>query len=807
MNRALPVAVVLLLAVFAAGGWWLLQPPADLPAPAPDSGPAPAAATAQPEHDRTASVAPDEAPAIERVHAQVEDAHDDAGNGLLRVVATWDGEPAPGVLVSLRSSAPEHAYRVREQTLTNDEGQVTFADVAPGKWSLRSDRGDRHRLDVVPGPQDVAFELDAGVAVHGVVVDPEDRSVAGASVWLQTRDTGWAGGRVLTATDADGRFRLTHVPPHLSLGALADGFAPSPLVDLDTVDTSAPPAQVTLRLADRGGRIVGVVVDQRDRPVAGARVGAGRNGRHLDMRGMRVIERWSIRSTQTDRQGRFTLTSMPLGETPIACAAKGHGIWRSRCEVVAANPTELRIELLRAGTIHGTVTDGDGSPLAGALVRAYESEPGLSFLAGGQIDWDEMFGYSAAVTDADGRYEIEEVTAGTAHVFAQPGGRSFFDGPVPHARTELEVPPAGRVEWSPEVTEGRVVEGVVYYRDGHPMKNVFVTLTDERSGRQHTQTNNDEGVFRFVNLDDSSYTARVQMWDAPKDAPPLQASGLRPDRGRAELRATHDKPVKKAPGTVIGRIDDPGLRIRNPKAVTVTLSSAERWFRDGGKIVDGAFRFERVTPCRFRLTLMENEAVLAHSDWFELEAGAQLDTGVLRTVPGGSVRISAQRDAGANGIAPTLYLRHDEAPRSTSVALEGDEVLVDNLTPGHYQVTGYGKGLVAIKGEVTVEAGRVATLPLRLQGGTLTRFSIWVPTGEAVADYVYRIVTADGAVFREVRSGFGSAPTRPFPVAVTIPPGRYTMEFRAQEVLVGTATFTVGPEPTEDRIRIDLKRD
>jgi len=805
MHRALPVVVVVLLALLAAGVWWMTQPPAVLPAPSDETPGAASPATAHASPDDAATVQPEPA-AIERVTADAVEPTTTDTAGLLRVLATWDGEPAADVQITLRWSTREHAHRVREQRTTGADGRVVFADVPPGKWSLRSDRGDREAIDVVPGPQDVTFALEPGVAIVGVVVDPEQRPVPTAQVWLQTRGTDWSGGQVMTAADADGRFRLEHVPPHVSLGAFAPGFVQSSLVDLDTVDTSSPPAEVRLQLLAGGGQIVGVVLDEQDRPVADARVGAGKNQRFLDMRGDRVIERWSIRSVLTDRQGRFAMSGFAPDTVPIACTKAGYGIWRSTCEVEAGKACELEIRVQRAGTIFGTVTKGDGSPFAGALVRAYDKEPGLDFLAGGQIDWDEMFGHFATVADDQGRYELRDVTAGEAHVFVQPGGRYLDDGPVVHARTQLEVPSGGRVEWSPEVSEGLVLEGVVYYHDGHPMKHVFVTLTDEKNGREHVQTNNKLGVFRFVNLDDSVYGVRVQMWDAPDDAPPLQASGLRPGQGRVELRATHDKPIKKEPGTVIGRIDDLGLRIRNPKAVTVTLSSDERWFRDGGKVVDGAFRFDRVTPCRFRLTLMENEAVLGHSGWFELEPGAQLDTGVLQTVAPGSLRITAQRGAGAETVRPKLYLRHDASPRSTTVTLDGDSVLIENLTPGHYKISGYAKGLVAIKGEATVTTGDIAELPLTLTGGTLTRFAIWVPSNEAVKSYTYRVLHESGEEFRAVSSAFGSAPTRPFPVAITLPPGRFSMEFRALD-LAGSATFTVGAKPSEEPVRIDLKRE
>lgn len=808
MLRPILVALLLLVALVVASQW-ALAPPPGAPVPGGESavGAPGAVATAgrRPTDPATATGSPPTS-AADRVEAAAGELGAARTAGTLEVVATWDGAPANGVTLTLRRSTREHAYLVREQRRTDDDGRATFRDVPIGTWSLRSDRGDRKSVEVTPGAKELAFELEVGVTVDGVVRAPGGAAVADASVWLQTRHTDWSGGRVLTLTDADGRFALQHIPPHVSLGALAAGFAQSRLVDLDTVDTSSGRAEVILELGADGGGLHGVVVDDRGRPVQGARVGAGKNKRFLDMRGDRVIEKWSVRSTRTDERGRYALIGLPSGEQPVACSMPGFGVWRSSCQVEAGGSAEVNITLQRAGAIFGQVTKAEGAPFAGALVRAYDRAPGTSFLAGGQIDWDEMFGHFATVADEQGHYELTGVTAGEVHVFVQPGGGHFLDGPVVHQRTVLEVPPGGRVEWSPEVTEGRVLEGLVLYRDGYPMQNVFVTLSDEATGVERVQTNDRQGVFRFVNLDDAVYSVRVQMWDAPKGSPPLQATGLRPGQARAELIAQHDKPVKLAPGKVLGRIDDVGLRIRNRKDLRVVLASDQRWFRDGGQVEGGAFSFDRVTPCRFRLTLQEGEAVLAHSGWFELKEGEELDVGVLRTVPGGSVRVKAARGAGAETAAPTLYFRHDDASRSTVVTLTGDEQLVENLTPGHYKVTGYAKGLVSIKGEVAVAAGGVADLRLALTKGVLTKFEVWVPTDQVVAHYDYNIRDAAGIEFRSYGADFGSSPTRPFRISVTMPPGSYTIDYRADDVYVGEQAFDVADQPAAEPIRVDLRR-
>ncbi len=804
MSRSVPF---ILLAASLLAAYWLLSPPGPptLPPGAATQRDGSDVATARTSAQSGAATADAQRPDA-NVRVAATPAVDRApAAGLLRVTATWGAAPAPDVLLTLRWATREHANRVLTQARTDPQGRATFVDVPIGRWSLRSDRGDRSALDVEAGEQDVAFALDRGVSVQGSVVGPDEAPVAGAAVWLQTRYTDWTGGRELTVTDSTGVFRLDHVPAHVSLGAFAAGFGPSPLVDLDTVDTDTQPVSVTLQLVAAGGDLEGRVLDSLGRPVEGARVGVGTKPRFLDYRGERAIEQWSVRSTLTDERGRYRLPGLRAGAAPIACMKEGFGIGRATCEVREGDLVEQDIRLARAATIHGAVTRGDGEPFAGALVRVYDSEPGLSFLAGGQIDWDEMFGHFATVADDTGRYELKGITPGTVHAFVQPGGRFLADGPVVHARAVLEVPSGARVEWSPTVSEGRTLEGVVYYRDGRPMPNVFLTLTDENDGKQHVQTNDRDGAFRFVNLDDTSYSVRVQMWDAPDGAPPLQATGLRPGQGRVELRATHDKPIEQAPGAVLGRVDDAGLRIRNPKAVRVMLASDERWFRDGEELVDGAFRFDRVKPCRFRLALLEDDAVLAHSDWFELLPGAQLDVGVLRTVAGGSVKVTAVRGPGTEAATPKLYLRHASAPRSTQVSLTSDEVLVESLTPGSYEVTGFFKGICRIQEAVEVVAGQTTPLTITLTAGVLTKLDAWLPVGAAVTSYDYEVRTEAGELFHAYEGKFGGAPRQPFPVRVTMPPGRYSVVFRAGEDLLGRASFTVSTEPASAAVRVDVR--
>lgn len=809
MSPPRTVAIVLLvLAVF--GGTWLWWSSGDSAPPAPpptasdtgaDLAPGPSGAAADDTDTTSAGIA-------DSARTEVDSAEPTGSEkGVLRVTATWpENDPATGVMIYVRRSQSSMPYTAVAHGMTDDSGVVELSGVPPGKASLLSDRGDRHEITVVAGVQDVGFGLKGGVEVRGTVTGPDGTRVAGAEVWLQTPGTDWSSGRTVTITDGVGAFALQHIDPTHSLGAVAAGFSPSKLVDLDVVETSKRPAIVNLELQPAGGRLEGRVSDSSGEHVAAALVAAGEKPRYLDHRGERIIEQWTTRTAATDGDGCFAIDGLAVGVQPVAIRADGYGLWRGEVEIAAGQTAVIAPQLQASAVLVGTVTDDAGAPLEGAAIRVYDRAPGTSFVAGGQIDFDETFGYRGALSGAAGRYRLDGITPGVVHLFAQGNQKRREGVSVAYTRAELEVQPATEVTWNPVISDGLAIEGVVLYRDGLPMRMVFVTLVDERGGKEHVMTSSEAGEFRFLCLDASTYGVRVQYWDAPKGTPPLQASGIVPDRGRVELRATFDKPVKQENGIVIGRIDDVAGRLRNPKAARVTLQSDQRWFREDGQIVDGAFRFERVTPCRFRLGLMEGSVVIAQSDWFELLPAATLDTGVLRTEPAGSAKIFVTRQPGAEALEPKLYLRADEFIHSTTIELgRRVEVLVDNLTPGEYAVTGYAKGMVSLRGEMTVVVGQTAQLRLTLRAGALCRFSTWWPEGRVSARRKYRVLGTDGTVFHEYESDVGSAPTRPLLTSLYVPVGRWTVEFTTDDGLRGEADFEVENPTDEVPVRIDLK--
>lgn len=805
MPRPRALAVVAIVVALVTVMWLLLrtdeQPGPYAPVPMP--GPPSAAPDAS-----TGDAAAAQAAATQRVEAAAATSPTTTNaRGSLRVLVQWPPDhPAADVAIYLREAERLSAWSILADGVTSAVGIVQFDDLPLGKAALLADRGDTLDVTVTAGAQEVTFTLQDGVTVQGTVTDPAGAPVAGAGIWLQAVSTAWTGGREIARADSQGAFALQHINPTQSLGAIAQGFAPSKLVDLDTVDSSQPPAIVDLQLQPGGGQLVGTVTDADGRPIAAAVVAAGARPRNLDHRGSRVVEAWTQRVARTDADGRFALAGLADGRMPVAVRKQGFGIWRDEVEIQAAATTTIRPQLLRAAVLSGTVTDGDGKPLAEAVLRVYDKAPRLDFIASGQIDFDETFGHLAARTDAAGHYRVAGVTPGVAFAFAQQGGPRRMGRPVAYTSAELEVAAGADVEWNPVVTDGRTIEGVVLYADGQPMPTVFVTLTDERTQKQSVQTNDEAGVFRFVCLEASTYAVRVQYWDAPKDTPTLQQAGLVPDRGRIELRAPFTRPQKLARGNVTGRIDDAAGRLDNMKAATVTLQSDKRWFRPGGVITDGAFRFDDVEPCRFRLMLMQGETAIAQSDWFELQPAASLDTGVLRTTPGGAARIHLTRLPGAEACAPRLYLKKAGFTSSTKVEPgRAAEIAVGNLTAGDYELSGSADNMMALKGNFTVAAGETTEVHVTLRAGALCRFEVWFPEDSRSTRRSYRVTAPDGTELLRYDGSLDGYPRRPCPLPLTVPNGEWTLEVSTDDGLTGKAQFSVRDLHGGELPRIDLK--
>jgi 5-hydroxyisourate hydrolase-like protein (transthyretin family) len=224
---------------------------------------------------------------------------------------------------------------------------------------------------------------------------------------------------------------------------------------------------------DEGAVILGRVVDEDGRPVAGAHLAAASRA------GMRIVlaQRVTFAGARTDADGSFRLTGLATETYFIYLAGNGEERVAAAVEGVAVKEGEsVRIPdlvLTSGALITGTVVDqATGRPLEGVHVGCYgPHRPRFS----GVLD--------SVRTDPDGRYRLR-VAPGTSHVYvaaavqtenlAAPSDPSHqvYAAEVTLARGETRVI-SFRVNG--KVVAPAVVIGRVIYENGEPAKGVRVS--------------------------------------------------------------------------------------------------------------------------------------------------------------------------------------------------------------------------------------------------------------------------------------------------------------------------------------------
>jgi Carboxypeptidase regulatory-like domain len=241
------------------------------------------------------------------------------------------------------------------------------------------------------------------VVLTGVVIDQGGKPVADAGVWVfdyeaqTTPGTRTAAGGTFSLEVNAGKRRLWDVM------AVAQGLA------LGTARLSLDEMKpIALRLGPET-QVRGRVIDQDERPVAGAEVSyewlrPANADPALFWDSVYLGRERRIRC-ETDADGRFALGHIPKGaRTALRVDAAGFAHWQtSRVDDMptGGQAEEVTIHLEREGVVEGRVTR-DGRPAAGVAVRAGAVGPAN--------------GWGEGTTDAEGHYRLGMLAGGTYNV-------------------------------------------------------------------------------------------------------------------------------------------------------------------------------------------------------------------------------------------------------------------------------------------------------------------------------------------------------------------------------------------------------
>lgn len=508
---------------------------------------------------------------------------------------------------SLRPCPPD-AMRYR---LTDAAGACAFEGLDPGYWICRS-LGRSEVVRIAPGGrmrQSLHVEPECQL-IRGLVLDPNGRAVANASVWVCREHRGRVRRHVLTTSES-GRFTLA-VAPFTTVGAAHDDHA-SVCFAVPRVPT-APPQDVVLQFREAPASVGGQVRDHEGRPVVGAVVEIGHA---CDTRVMPAPLRSSTVARPvrvvTDGAGRYSATSLVAGDTTVTVSASGFGTATGVVALRSGEPVSRDFELRRAATVTGLVRDGAGRPVPRATVR---------------IGRRGGLGYRVAVTDEAGRYRLDDVTPGdqVVEVTNYAGGFAYRTvrcvAGQTHAFDATLTPDDLRLA-------GRILNG-----SGQPMAFAWILHRHRQGQRMHRL--DARGRFSIVLSErDAAIPSSIRVFEAtsaqappPTTEPRWIADDLRAGNRDVEIRigakprTAFLRGVVRAPAS--GKLPSDLMLARE----------GQRWTRLPVELAaDGSFQVGPLTAGRFELRASGYRRLFGP---FELVDGQDLDVGELLADPSGS---------------------------------------------------------------------------------------------------------------------------------------------------------------------------
>jgi uncharacterized GH25 family protein len=644
--------------------------------------------------------------------------------GASGIVVDEAGRPVAGA--DVRASVPAGSHSARSRSGANgfarsvESGRFRLTSLAAGtSYELKVERqGFAPARMELPDPAEghawpeLRIVLHPGRTVSGLVVDAQQRPVAGAQAVLQPASPTNLLQRVLTArnverieppavTDAAGRFVIKNIPGGtFDLKVRARGFGPLTVPGLTVPAGNGGTDLGTVVLAP-GTALRGLVVDAQGQPIAGVEIrikAPDRDAFPLPA----MPDRGPVEAV-SGADGTFLLEDLaPGGNLDLTATCPGYGPG-SAPGVAVPSVEPVRLVLQSNVRVSGRALDPDGKPVSGASVVVAE-ETAMSF--GGQSSLFPAGRSHRGTTADDGTFSLDDVSPGPIELFAD----------APHHQQAnlkgLEVKP-GRDLAGVEVVlpAGGVVTGKVVSADGRPIPEATVAVNQPSPG----------GV--------PSFTAQRTTTDAGGE---YRIEALSPGPHTLEARAegyrylVHDVEVTPETSTVdfqlerglevAGRVvDDAG----NPVDGTLVSLRAGLGARSSASAIsggDGAFRLTGIESGTYELTASKMGYVSAPAETELTVAGAPVEGLEVKLSAGGTI---------------TGHLAGLEFSQLARVRVWASSTLeLGQVDPeGNYQILHVAPGPVTVnarvsdtslqaEGHVTLEPGALqARLDLQFGGG------------------------------------------------------------------------------------------
>lgn len=333
-------------------------------------------------------------------------------SGTLEVVITDDAnEAVAGATVSVRKKDDN-----RWQNGVSDANGVASLKLLPGEYSIANIRKEgysssREQKTVtieVGKTIQLETELKTNPSVTGVIRDPNGQPVARATIKV------FPSGQNETNSDKQGKFKISWNPEQWGnqepQPVLVVRHTRQNLVAAVDIDENTKTFDVNML---PGVEFRGSVVDQNDKPIAGAKINTdltiSSHGMYIDTGGI-----------TTDQNGRYEIKTIPAGrQYTVSAQADGYGQNYTKVDAddAVGNHLEIKPLMLKeaALNISGIVVDVNDKPMAN--IEVYVNGEGQQ--------------YRRSATDANGKFIIDKLCEGQVQVQANiNNGRSYLNGNV-----------------------------------------------------------------------------------------------------------------------------------------------------------------------------------------------------------------------------------------------------------------------------------------------------------------------------------------------------------------------------------------
>ncbi len=698
---------------------------------------------------------------VRRIGVRVDFILDKGGRLDLRVIDVL-GKPVAG------ATAVHQAGNVVSAAPTDEEGHARFASLPTGTGTLVVTKDGYgavrdQNVAVAPGKTETrTLVLPKGTEISGSVVDGEtQRPLAGVVVSLRYPQLPTLNMEPFknTKTDEEGRFKISadvSGQEQVSVHAVKDGFAEGRMWR-----NAQSKGDLEFKLFKTGEALEGRVVDADNQPVGGVSV---------TYAWLQNEPKHKVPSAETQEDGTFVL-ALPAwagpgsGWTVVATSAE-HGLGTKQVSVPRKGQPpakQVEIQLGGTGSISGTVKDGGGQPVQGAVVSLTPDwKTARESARAGTFNWQVLNVINngqhhnlSAVTGMDGTYTVTGVPALAYQVMA-----SF--GLDQHTLPEAVVVREGD-EATADIAlgEGGTIEGWILDSDGKPVVGAYVSANpanNRRFGwwrRRPSGRSQSDGRFVLRGVTDDTYN----MWAYAAGYGSAQHKNARQGDTEIQIRL-------KALGWIEGVVSKEGRPYAGMFTVMARpvqggnrsmemMAMSGRWFPGQQQRTfntsDGRFQVKGLQAGDYTVQVSTNDGLIALQEdvvtvmdgrgsreaQLELTEGARV-TGTVRDdetgrgVPNAWVNASGKSATGQT--LPSTYGRTDA---KGAYELKG-------LGAGTYTISAYVGGS-QVSEQVDLAQSERRTLDLVKRSPGSIHFTVLDEKGEPLADARPNIQSATGS--------------------------------------------------------------